>query len=137
MNGVLTLAYFIVCLGIVIFVPPLVVPHSELYGLVTVFDTARAVILVTALASVAGFYAYRQGVEGPFLLKLFTAALLIRMILGTAIFVFKGQDFFGGDALTYDFFGYAQTRAWLGNKQFQVIADQFIRGGAGPGMVYF
>src|SRR5687768_1504646 len=121
MNGLLTLAYFMLCIGIVFFVPPLVVPHSELYGLVTVFDTARAVVLLTVLASVAGFYAYRQGVERSFLLKLFTAALLIRMILGTAIFVFKGQDFFGGDALTYDFYGNAQIEAWLGNKDFDAI----------------
>ena len=78
MNGLLTLAYFMLCIGIVFFVPPLVVPHSELYGLVTVFDTARAVVLLTVLASDAGFYAYRQGVERSFLLKLFTAALLIR-----------------------------------------------------------
>ena len=71
MSALLTLAYFLLCLGIVIFVPALVAPHSASYGLVTVFDTSRAVLLLTVVAGVAGFYAYRQGADGPFLLKLF------------------------------------------------------------------
>ncbi len=62
---------------------------------------------------------------------------MIRMILGTAIFVFKGQEFFGGDALTYDFYGYAQLQGWAGDKYFLAIANRYTRGGTtGWGMVY-
>src|SRR5260370_20571369 len=138
MNGLLTLFFWLLCIGIVIFVPPLVAPHALEYGVVTDFDTAKAVLLCTALAALAGFYSYKSEVDGAFLLRLFVAALMVGMILGTGIFVFGGQDFFGGDALTYDFFGQAQLQGWWGDKYNQAIADQFVRGGesSGWGMVY-
>jgi hypothetical protein len=138
MNALLTLSYFVICVAVVVFVPPLVAPYAADYGLVTTVDAANAVLLCTALATVAGFYSYKQGANGTFLLRLFIAALLARMILGTAIFVFKGQDFFGGDAITYDFFGVAQLRGWEGDKYFQSVANVFVQGqeGSGWGMVY-
>jgi hypothetical protein len=60
------------------------------------------------------------------------------MLLGLVIFIFRGQDFFGGDALTYDFFGNAQLLGWGGDKYYQAIANQFVRSGesSGWGMVY-
>jgi 4-amino-4-deoxy-L-arabinose transferase-like glycosyltransferase len=138
MNALLTLLYLLLCVGIVIFVPPLVVQHVSSYGVVTSVDTAKAVLFCTALAAIAGFYAYKKEVDGSFLLRLFVAALLARMILGTAIFVFRAQDFFGGDAITYDYYGYAQLIGWGGDKYFQSIANQFVRSGEGSGwgMVY-
>ncbi len=138
MNALLTLLYLVLCVSIVVFVPPLVVPFANEYGLVDSSHTARAVLLCSALAIPAGVFAYRQGTDGPFLLRLFTAALMVRMILATIIFAFNGQDFFGGDALTYDFFGFAQLQGWSGDKYFQGIANKFTRGaGSGWGMVYF
>ena len=138
MNALLTLLYLLLCVGIVIFVPPLVVPHASDYGIFTGFDAAKAVLLCTALAALAGFYAYKREIDGPFLLRLFVAALLARMIVGTAIFVFRGQDFFGGDAITYDFYGVAQLQGWFGDKYYQSVANQFVRSGEGSGwgMVY-
>jgi hypothetical protein len=137
MNALLTLLYLVLCVGIVIFVPPLVAPFAAEYGGVAVYDTARAVLLCTALALPAGFYAYKQGVDGRFLLRLFIAALMVRMVLGTAIFVFNGQEFFGGDALTYDFYGNAQIKGWMGDKYAQILAARFVGGpGSGWGMVY-
>jgi len=55
-----------------------------------------------------------------------------------AIFTFRGQNFFGGDALTYDYFGYAQMLGWNGDKYYQSVANQFVRSGEGSGwgMVY-
>jgi hypothetical protein len=138
MNALLTLLYLLLCVGIVIFVPTLVVPHVTDYGVFTGFDAAKAVLLCSALAAVAGFYAYKRETDGPFLLRLFVAALLTRMIVGLAIFTFRGQDFFGGDALTYDFFGHAQLLGWGGDKYYQSVANQFVRSGEGSGwgMVY-
>jgi len=138
MNALLTLLYLLLCVGIVIFLPPLVVPYMSDYGIVTGFDMAKAVLLCTALATLAGFYAYKREVDGPFLLRLFVAALLARIIIATAIFAFHGQDFFGGDAITYDFFGQAQLQGWFGDKYYQAIANQFVRSGEGSGwgMVY-
>jgi len=138
MNALLTLLYLLLCVGIVIFVPTLVAPHVIDYGIFTGFDAAKAVLLCTALATVAGFYSYKREVDGTFLLRLFVAGLLARMIIGTAIFVFRGQDFFGGDAVTYDFFGNAQLLGWRGDKYYQSVANQFVRSGEGSGwgMVY-
>jgi len=137
MNALLILLYLVLCAGIVIFVPPLVVPFASEYGLVSVRDTSSAVLLCTALAIPAGIYAYKQETDGLFLLRLFITALLVRMVLGTAIFAFKGQDFFGGDALTYDSIGFAQALGWGGDKDFLAIAHKSTRGlGSGWGMVY-
>lgn len=138
MNSVLVTLYLVWCAAIVIFVPTLVAPFVEDYGVVTVFDSAQAVLLCTALVILAGFYAFKQGANGPFLLKLFLAAVLVRMALGTAIFIFNGQDFFGGDAITYDFYGLAQWHGWSGDRYSQSIADRFVGSGAGGGwgMVY-
>lgn len=138
MNGVLTFVSIVVCALIVLAVPTLVTPYVADYGVVTVFDTSKAVLLCTALATFAGMFSYRQDANGSFLLKLFISALLVRMILGTIIFVSNGQDFFGGDALTYDFFGNAQLQGWTGDRYAQSIADGYVQSwsGAGWGMVY-
>jgi len=138
MNALLLLLYLLLCVGIVIFVPPLVLPYTSDYGIFTAFDAAKAVLLCTALATVAGFYSYKRETDGPFLLRLFVAALLVRIVIGLAIFTFRGQDFFGGDAITYDFFGNAQMLGWGGDKYYQGIANQFVRSGQGSGwgMVY-
>jgi hypothetical protein len=122
----------------VLAVPTLVVPYSGLYGAVTGFDTSKAVLLCAALASLIGLFSYRQKPYGSFLLKLFISALLIRMLLGTLIFVFNGQDFFGGDAITYDFFGSALLRGWGGDRYYLSVANQYIGVGQGTGwgMIY-
>ena len=60
MNALLTLLYLLLCVGIVIFVPPLVAPYASDYGVFTGFDAAKAVLLCTALASVVGFYSYKK-----------------------------------------------------------------------------
>ena len=138
MNAVLTLLYLLLCVGIVLFLPPLVVPYLSDYGIFTAFDAAKAVLLCTALATIVGFFAYKRDIDGPFLLRLFVAGLITRIVIGLAIFTFRGQVFFGGDAITYDFYGNAQMLAWAGDKYYQGLANQFVRSGEGSGwgMVY-
>ncbi len=136
MNGVLTLLALIICGLIVFAVPALVVPFTDQYGPVTFVDTSKAVLLCAALATIAGFIFYRNSINGSFLLKLFISALLVRMLLGTVIFAFNGQEFFGGDAVTYDFFGYAQLEGWSGDKYHQAAVNRFVASGIGWGMVY-
>ncbi len=137
MNALLGLLYLILCVGIVVFVPTLVAPYAAEYGATSVFDLSRAVLLATVIAGVAGFYAYKAEIDGPFLFRLFVAGMLARMLVGVAIFVFKGQEFFGGDALTYDFVGYAQLGGWTGNRHLGGAAQAFLQNpGSGWGMVY-
>ncbi|MDQ3665009.1 MAG: glycosyltransferase family 39 protein [Acidobacteriota bacterium] len=139
MNAVLTILALISCAIIILVVPTMVAPFASDYGVVTAGDTGKAVLLCAALAALAGLFSYRQGANGPFLLKVFIAALLVRMILGTAIFVFHGQEFFGGDANTYDFYGFLQLKAWGGDRYSRSLVDSFVGGslGSGWGMVYF
>ena len=139
MNSILTFAALLICTLIVIAVPTLVAPFAADYGAVSVYDTSKAVLLCGALATVVGFFAYRNGSDGPFLLKLFVVGLLIRLLVGTGIFVFHGQEFFGGDATTYDFYGLAQLQAWGGDRYHQSIVFSYLGGGTGSGwgMVYF
>ncbi len=136
MNGVLTLLSIVVC-GLVIFaIPVLVVPYSDQYGVITIFETAKAVLLCSALAAIVGWISYRQPASGSFLLKLFISALLVRILLGSIIFAFNGQEFFGGDAITYDFFGNAQLAGWGGDRFQQTQVNRFVGGGIGWGMVH-
>ncbi len=103
----------------------MVTPFAQDYGVFSPFDAAKAVLLCTFLATIVGYYCYRRETDGTFLLRLFTSALIVRMVIGLAIFVFKGQDFFGGDALTYDFFGTAQWLGWAGDKYYRARAEVF------------
>jgi hypothetical protein len=138
MNGLLTFFSLLICALIVFAVPTLVAPYSADYGTVTFFDTSKAVLLCASLSILIGFIASRQGDSGPFLLKLFISAVLLRVLLGTAIFIFNGQNFFGGDAMIYDFYGLAQLKAWGGDKYFQSLIKSFLGSGegAGWGMIY-
>src|SRR5207248_3066760 len=136
MNALLTFFALLVCTLIVVAVPSLVAPFASDYGVVTIFDTAKAMLLCVGLSAIAGYIAYRQGANGPFILKLFIAALLVRLLLGTGIFIFKVQEFFGGDAITYDWYGQAQLNAWGGEKYYQTVVNSFVgEGQSGWGMV--
>src|SRR5215212_8136666 len=112
MNGLLTFASLVLCILIIVAVPPLVAPLAGDYGAVTVFDVGKALLLSVTIAVGVGILAYRSGGNGLFLLRLFIFALLIRFLIATIIFVFHGQEFFGGDANTYDFYGFAELKAW-------------------------
>lgn len=59
--------------------------------------------------------------------------------MGTAIFAFNKQDFFGGDAITYDQIGFAQLGSWGGDKYQTSLVTLFVgeTGASGWGMVYF
>jgi hypothetical protein len=99
----------------------------------TPFYTGKATLLCTVFAVVAGWYAYRQEQHGAFLLQIFIGALLIRLIVASLIFANYGQDFFGGDAFTYDFLGQTQLQAWAGGQLLQSAGGEIgCRVGAWP-----
>ncbi len=139
MNGVLTILALIVAAFIIFVVPTLAAPYSQDYGVLTKFDSSKAVLLCAAVALPIAWISYRQKIDGPFLFKLFISALLIRALLGTLIFSFNAVEFFGEDAITYDFQGQAQLFAWGGDRYFQGLVDRFVGTSyaSGWGMVYF
>ncbi|HVG28812.1 MAG TPA: hypothetical protein VM864_03740, partial [Pyrinomonadaceae bacterium] len=98
---------------------------------------AGALAVCAVLALVAGFAISRARENGEFLLRLFAGALLVRVALGTAIFYFNLQEFFGGDAYTYDLLGTLTAKMWHGE-----IPEHIFRSMLGPfltrnyGMMY-
>lgn len=137
MTGLLTLFSLIVCAVIVLAVPVFASPWGIEYGVANVFDSGRAVLLCAILATLAGLIISRQPGSAEFLLKIFVAGLLVRLVLGTVIFLFRGQEFFGGDALTYDYLGAAQLKLWGGDRYYwQVVKPFFVKGIGGWGMIY-
>lgn len=101
-------------------------------------DGASATLFALPIAAVVAWEISLIKEDRPFLFRLFVSAFLIRVLVGTLIYGFRLQDFFGGDALTYDYFGNALVKVWEGNKSFQGAIDVFSGGGAasGWGMLY-
>ncbi len=124
MNGLLALLTLVLFACITVFVPT--------YG-------AGAVLVCTFFAGISGLILYQLKEERQFLLRLFMAGLLIRVIVGVLIFSANLQEFFGGDAYTYDTFGSALLRVWEGERYYQSMVDMFMGGeaaGGGWGMLY-
>lgn len=138
MNGVISVLIFIVVAGTLIFVPQLAAPYESVYGEVSVFSCAKALAICAVATFCAGILIRRIPNYGRYLLKLFLFALLIRVFIAIAIFVFNGQDFFGGDAWTYDYYGLRQMLAWGGDKSAQTSVDYFTGTGLASawGMLY-
>ena len=95
MNALLTLFALSLCAGILLIVPE---------------EGGPAILICAAVAGLAALVMRNVRSDKSFLLRLFVGGLLVRIAIGTLIYVLKLQEFFGGDAYTYDFFGY-QARA--------------------------
>src|SRR6266568_9256795 len=122
MNAVLTLLMLLVCSGIV-FLSPSKAP--------------AALVLTAALAGISVILINRLDYERKFLLQLFMGGLMVRLIIGTIIFIYNLQEFFGGDADTYDLNGWFMQQGWHGNKYYTALMERFIGGGEGAwGMLY-
>ncbi|MCA1616089.1 MAG: glycosyltransferase family 39 protein [Acidobacteria bacterium] len=120
MKTLLALLTLALPLGIAIFLPE----HGP-----------AAVLVAAAAGATAAFVIYRIEGEREFLLQIFIAALLLRMLAGTLIFGAGLQEFFGGDANTYDQLGHLQLQIWGGDAANQHVIDAFGTGG-GWGMLY-
>src|SRR3989440_3629419 len=101
-------------------------------------DGGPAALITLPLVAAVTFGIYRLKEDRKFLIRLFLSAVLVRVLIGTCIYVFHWQGFFGGDALTYDFLGYAQLNVWGGNLAFERVVEVFFAGGSssGWGMYY-
>jgi 4-amino-4-deoxy-L-arabinose transferase-like glycosyltransferase len=139
MNHGLIFSSFLCGAAIIVGVPFMVAPeYVANYGPVTVIDSSQAVLLCSVLASIIGVITFHSGTHGKFLLQLFLVALLIRVLVGSGIFTFSGQGFFGGDAYTYDFFGHLQMQAWNGDTYAANIVNEYLsKLGAAWGMIDF
>lgn len=74
---------------------------------------APAVLVCAAAALFAGVLIKRSCQDG-WVVQIFVAALLFRLVVAVIIFVFEMHEYFGGDALTYDDIGYMLLQHWRG-----------------------
>ncbi|MET0648466.1 MAG: glycosyltransferase family 39 protein [Pyrinomonadaceae bacterium] len=99
-------------------------------------DGAAALLLCAPCALLAGLLLSRGAAEqSSFLLKVFVGGLLVRMSVGVIINAFHLQDFFGGDAFTYDYLGGHLLETWRGDMPMMPELKQWALAG-GWGMVY-
>jgi hypothetical protein len=136
MNKPLLIILFITALGISIFLFP---------------NGATAVLFCGVLVALAVFFIKKIEVDQSFLLNLFLAALLVRVLLAAIIYTFDLNQFFNEDAVGYDKYGYevmlhltGESAAdqsmlfWAGeNKMFYVIAVIYMILGRNPLSVQF
>ncbi len=75
--------------------------------------------------------------ERTFLLRLFVLAVVVRVFVATIIFHGQLEEFFGGDANTYDIYGKSLAAAWHGDKYHLSRYEGFAASGASAwGMLY-
>ncbi|HWP54517.1 MAG TPA: glycosyltransferase family 39 protein [Pyrinomonadaceae bacterium] len=96
-------------------------------------DGGPGILLMLPLVTLVSFMIYRLNVDRKFLLRVFVSGVLVRVFVGTLIYGFHWQEFFGGDALTFDFFGNALLQVWEGQTQYMRAVDLFSSNGAGSG----
>jgi hypothetical protein len=96
-----------------------------------------AVLFCVACAIPAAIFLGRavEVKQRGYLLKIFVGGLLVRAAIGSLIYAFRLQDFFGGDALTYDLFGNALLESWRTGIPVSDLKE-WVSGGVGWGMLY-
>ena len=122
MNTLLLVALLAVCSGM-IYLQPGYAPAA----LATCAVVSMPTIIVLA----------RERDDKTFLLRLFILAVLARIIISTVIFTAGLEEFFGGDANTYDVFGQSLLQSWHGNEYHASRYVNFAASGASAwGMLY-
>jgi len=70
-------------------------------------DGGPALMFALPIAAAFGFAVARIKEDEKFLVRLFISAIMVRIFLGSVIYYFHQQEFFGADANTFDIFGNA------------------------------
>src|SRR5262245_724495 len=122
MNILLILLALVIC-GAMIFIQPTAAPSA--LAMCALVSLPTIIVLI------------RTHNDRQFLLRLFLIGLLARMVIGTIIYTARLEDFFGGDANTYDALGQALNASWHGNDFQRQIYTNYVESGAGAwGMFY-
>jgi Dolichyl-phosphate-mannose-protein mannosyltransferase len=122
MNALIVGLLLLVCAGVIWLLPGL----------------APGALVMCAVASVPTILILaRTTDEKTFLLRLFLIGLLVRIVLATVINLGNLEEFFGGDANTYDMYGRSLLEGWHGNNFHMAKYEGFVASGAGAwGMLY-
>ena len=122
MNALITALTLLICGGVVWLQP----------------RQAPGALVVCALVSIPTLIILvRSHEDRNFLFRLFVLAVLVRLMLATVIHLGGWEEFFGGDANTYDMFGKSLLQSWQGDAYHSARYAGFIKSGAGAwGMLY-
>src|SRR4029079_7903807 len=115
MNALLGILSLVVCGGALFLAP------SHAPG-------AMAFCIATSLPTI--FIITRNEEDRTFLLRIFLLALLLRIVIATIIFVGHYEEFFGGDANTYDIYARSLISSWNGDKYHTWAYNNFVSSGA-------
>ena len=101
-------------------------------------DGAASALIVIVFSGLAILIFRRFSEEREFLTTIFLAALLLRLVAGVMIHVYDMRDFFGPDALTYDFGGWQLVQYWRGEilEEDLTFTLERLTSGIGWGMNY-
>ena len=122
MNTLIGLLAFVVCAGALFLLP------NEAPG-------ALATCVVVSIPTIIILVRNRE--DRRFLLRIFVLGVLVRIVIATVIRVGHMEEFFGGDANTYDIFGSSLLSSWHGDKYHLGKYQQFVSSGASAwGMLY-
>jgi len=94
---------------------------------------AVGIVIIVSLLAILLFQRFSYEKEFEFLVNVFLAALLLRLLFGIFIQVYDLRDFFGGDANTYDFRGYLLMKYWMGDLLATDPSAVFASSTSGPG----
>ena len=102
-------------------------------------DIGLAVLAGLAPAVACVWLILKKGDDTQFLLRLFIGALIVRWILAYWIYSKGLQSFFGGDAVSYDYFGNALCQVWqgIGDRHSPWLLSQIDLRRSGWGMPYY
>jgi len=122
MNSLISVLVVVVCGGTLFVLP------AEAPG-------ALATCVVVSIPTIAILMRDRE--QKSFLMKVFILGLLVRIVIATVIRAGHMEEFFGGDANTYDIFGRSLLASWHGDKYHLSIYQNFVASGASAwGMLY-
>ena len=100
-------------------------------------EAPGALVMCAVVSIPTIFILARTHDERTFLLRVFFIGLLVRIVLGAVINMGHMEDFFGGDANTYDIFGQSLLQGLYGDKYHMEKYQSFVASGAGAwGMLY-
>lgn len=96
-------------------------------------DGVTAMLLVAVMSVIVILVIRKVDRENAFLVNIFLVALMARILFGTTVHIFELREFFGGDALTYDFFGNRILEVWQGQASANDWLSQRAMTTTGPG----
>lgn len=96
-------------------------------------DSVGAILVVVPFSFLTVFALRRVDRENVFLVNIFFAALCARLLFGTAIHIFELREFFGTDALVYDYYGNRLVEIWTGEVTINDWISQRAMATSGPG----